>query len=231
MSASIVQTGFRLGFTRLWTSRAWLVSACFVAFAAAVALAEKKVELLGSASRALQGPAFGFLVPLAGFALARAILGPGRLDDAATPLARFGASRRTVALGLALFTVLSTALLAASIAAVTALLAHDPFAPPLAHDVLASAWIGALGGAAYGALFSLGATFGAKGGGQSVVLILDFALGGSLGLAGALTPRAHTLNLLGAPPPLEALSQGASAAALAAMVLLATTFAVLRCAR
>lgn len=230
MSVAILQESFRLGLSRLWSARAAFLSACFVAFSIAVALAEKKLELLGSASRSLEGPAFGFLIPLSLFALAHA-LSPKRLDEAAAPLARFGAPRRAVALGFVLSTALSSALLAASIAVATAFFANDPLAPALSDDLPAAAWIGLLTGAAYGALFSLGATFGARGGGRSLVLILDFVLGGSLGLLGALTPRSHALNLLGAPPPLEGLSQGASAAALVAMAITGAALAIYRCAR
>lgn len=231
MSGSVVQASLRMGMARALRLRALLVGGGVVTFAAAVALAEKNVELLGSATRSLQGGAFGFLIPLTTFGAVGIVLRHGRLDDAAAPLARFGASRRAVALGLVSSAMLTSAVLATALASVTALLANDPFAPPLADDVAASAWIGALTGAAYAAFFALGSTFGRRGGGRSLALLLDFTLGGAVGLLGALTPRAHALNLLGAPPPLETLSQAASASVLIAMTLAAAGLAIFRCAR
>lgn len=231
MSARVVQTGIRLGLGRALSVRSLVIATCIVGFAAAAALAERKLELLGSASRALEGSAFGFLIPLSTFAAVGTVLGKGRLDDATTHFARFGASRRAIALGLLLSSMFAAGCLAAMIAVVTASLAHDPWAPPLVEDVLASAWIGALAGSAYGGVFVLGSTFGARGGGRGIALLLDFVLGGSLGWLATLTPRAHASNLLGAPPPFEAMGQWASLPALLAMAVLSGALATFRCAK
>lgn len=231
MSLDAVQSGFHLGLGRILRARPLVIGAAIVGFAAASALAERKLELLGSATRALEGAAFGFLIPISSFAAVGAMLGNRRLDDAATPLARLGASRRATALGLVVSAMLATGALAALIALSAAVLAHDPWAPPLAHDALASTWIGALTGSAYGAIFALGSTFGQRGGGRNIALFCDFLLGGSFGWLSLFTPRAHAFNLLGAPPPLDGMGQWLSVAGLVAVALVSSAWASLRCAR
>lgn len=231
MSLRVLSTGIRFGLARGLRPRVVLLAAAVVAVSAAVALTEKRVELVGSATRSLQGSAFGFLIPLSAFGAIGAVLDGRTLEIATTPLARFGMSRRWLALGLVLAAVGFASSMAAAIASVTALLAHDPWAPPLAHDVIASGWIGALVGCAYAGVFALGSTFGSRGGGRGLVLILDFLFGGTAGLLGVMAPRAHAFNLLGAPPPVPEMSQGASGAALIFMALLGCTLAIFRCAR
>lgn len=225
---SVVALGARVGLSELARVRTLVVAAGIVALAAAGAAAEKALDPAGSATRALEQIAFGFLVPLAAFGAVGAAIGPRRLDDAAAPLARFGMSRRQAALGLVLASTIAAALVACALAVATALFAHDPSAPPLAEDLASSAWIGLLAGAAYGALFALGATFGARGGVRTVILVADFVVVGSTGVAAALSPRAHALNLIGGPPPL-AMSQPESAVALAVIALVAALLAVARC--
>lgn len=231
MSEPIFGASLRLGLSRITNKRALFIGAGLLALVSAIALVEKRFELMGSATRTLQGGTFSLFIPLSTFAIASAILQQQRLDVAATPLARFGASRRQVALGLIASAVLGATLLSASIAGLAALLAHDPWAPPLLHDFLSSTWIGALTGAAYATLFLFGSTFGARGGGRNVALIVDFMLGGSLGVVATLTPRAHALNLLGAPPPIETMSQSASTALLLVMIAASASSAISRCPR
>lgn len=192
------------------------------------AVAEKRSGLLGAANRALEGSAFGLVIPLLVFATTAAIIGPLRLDDAASPIARFGHSRRQVAAGLVLSAMALGALAAAVLGVVSALAAHDPSAPPAAADALAAAWIGALTGAAYAAFFALGSTFGRRGGGRLFTLAIDFLLGSSTTAMAVVLPRAHALNLLGAEPVLH-LGQPASAALLAALSVVYWLMAIGRC--
>lgn len=225
---SVVALGLRAGLAGVLRARTLVVAASIVALAAAGALAEARIDPAGSATRSLEQIAFGFLVPLAAFGAVAAAVGARRLSEAATPLARFGASRRGVALGLVLASMAAAALVCSALALATALCAHDASAPPLAADLASSAWIGLLAGAAYAALFSVGATFGARGGGRTLLLVADFVVAGSTGLGAALLPRAHALNLVGAPPPL-AMSQPESALALAALAVVCAALAVVRC--
>ncbi|MEZ4308884.1 MAG: hypothetical protein R3F14_12675 [Polyangiaceae bacterium] len=98
-------------------------------------------------------------------------------------------------------------------------LAHSPAAPPLARDLLLSSWIGVLAGLAYAAWLSFGSTY-LRGRGRWLLLAIDFFIGGSTGLAGALLPRAHTGSLLALSPAPLALPAPASIAALLAMTAL-----------
>jgi len=226
---SAVFAGWRTGIRRALATRAFVVALLAWGFAALVAFAEKRVALYGAAGRALEGQVFGFIVPIALLWISMRILEPVRLDVSASPLARFGLSRRGVGLGLIGASMLAAALVTAVAAALTALVAHDPTAPAASVDALTCAWIGALTGFAYAALFALGATFGAKGGGRYWVLGFDFLFGSTSGVAAMLAPRAHAQNLLGGQPPMF-LSQPASAALLVAIAVAFTWHALARCA-
>ena len=230
MTAAGVYLGCTSGLARLFHPRTLVAAAGALALAALIALSEKRAALFGAASRALEGELFGLILPIALVLASRRALAPTRLDAAATPLARFGPSRRAVAFGLVAASMIGAAVFAASAAAATAVLAHDPTAPALGRDALSCAWIGALGAAAYAALFAFGATFGSAGGGRWWALAADFVLGSSSGMGALVVPRAHLQNLLGGEPPLL-LTQSASTASLAGMALLFTVLALLRCPR
>jgi hypothetical protein len=106
--------------------------------------------------------------------------------------------------------------------------AHAASSPPFAGDAFTSAWIAALTGAAYAGWFALGATFGRRGGGRWLPLLADFAIGGSLGLAGAVLPRANALSLLGGAAPLG-MVQASSSVILGASAVVLAGLAGLRC--
>jgi hypothetical protein len=220
--------GFRSGSRRVIATPALVTALLAWGLAALVAVAEKRANLFGAAGRALEGQVFAFIVPIALFWMSSRVLESAKLETAASPLARFGASRRDVALGLISASMLASALLAAIAAAATAALAHDPTAPSIAVDAFTSGWIGALTAFAYAALFAFGATFGAKGGGRFWALGFDLFFGGTGGVAALLAPRAHAQNLLGGEPPML-LGQPTSAALLAVIAVSFTGFAVARC--
>ena len=117
-------------------------------------------------------------------------------------MARFGSSRRAIALGLIAASMLTSAVLAGLGGSIIAIVAHDASAPPVPIDAVTCAWIGVLAGSAYAALFALGATFGARGGGRFWALVLDFVLAGTGTFAAVLVPHPHARNLLGGEPPL-----------------------------
>lgn len=231
MTASFVLSGLRLGQRRILRGRVLLLALAIVGLAAAVAVAEKQLDLVGAATRSLQGGAFGFIVPLTTLGAVGLVFGNESLVGASTPLARFGISRRPVALGFVLGAVAAASALAAAIGFVTALFAHDPWAPPLGQDLWASTWIGAVVGAAYAGLYSLGATFGKRGGGRGLVFIVDFVLGAGASALSVLAPRAHAMHLLGGEPPIEGMSQAGSALVLALMTLAGAGLAIVRCPR
>jgi hypothetical protein len=95
------------------------------------------------------------------------------------------------------------------------------------RDALASAYAGSLAGAAYAAWFSLGASFGRRGGGRAAALVVDWLLDGMGGVASLGCPRAHVRNLFGGPPPLG-LSERASAVALVLLTIICVLLAILR---
>jgi hypothetical protein len=102
--------------------------------------------------------------------------------------------------------------------------------PPVARDVLASAYAGALGGAAYAALFALGASFGRRGGGRMVLLVTDWVLGANSTALALLTPRGNLRNVLGGAPP-WGLGERGSAIALLALAFVFAAAAVRRTRR
>ncbi|HMJ53675.1 MAG TPA: hypothetical protein VK540_16430 [Polyangiaceae bacterium] len=227
MTAGIV-LGCSSGLGRLTQGRSLLAAASMLGMVAVVAIGERRAALFGAASRVLEGEVFGLILPVALVLASRLALDPTRLDVAATPLARFGPSRRAVALGLVLASMMGAAALAAGAASAASVLAHDPTAPALRFDAVSCAWIGASGAAAYAALFALGATFGSRGGGRWWALLADFLLGSTSGVGALLTPRAHIQNLLGGEPPML-LGQSASAVCLGAMAVVFTGLALWRC--
>jgi hypothetical protein len=227
LTASGLVLGCSSGLTRLTQRRTLAGAAWALAVVGLVAIAEKRAALFGAASRVLERDVFGLILPIVLVLASRRAL-ETRLEVAATPLARFGPSRRAVALGLVLASMIGAGLMAASSGALAAVVAHDPSAPGVRFDALSCAWIGALGAAAYAALFALGATFGARGAGRWWALSADFLLGTTSGVGALLAPRAHIQNLLGGEPPML-LAQSASAATLAGMTVVFTALALLRC--
>jgi hypothetical protein len=187
----------------------------------ALALAARAQGSAHGADRLLIGAFGGYALPALAYALVGAALGSRSLAIGASPVRVAGVSV-VVAIG-------ATALACAAIAAPVALLAHGSGDPPLGHDALASAYAGALGGAAYASLFSMGATFGKRGGGRSALLVIDWVLGRADGLSVPL-PREHLRNVLGGAASLQ-WSQRASAIALALLAVGYAATAVIRAAR
>jgi hypothetical protein len=217
------QAGFRSGLRSAVAPRTLVGAAVTLVIVALIALAERQAGIFGAANRALEDMLFGLILPFMLLYAATRILEPVRFDDATTPIARFGFSRRRVGLGLIVAAMLAGGTIAAIAAAETAVLAHDMTAPPAALDAVSCAWIGALTGFAYTGLFALGSTFGSRGGGRYWALGLDFVLGATSGIGALFFPRGHAQNLLGGEPPMM-LPQPASAVIL--LVLACVTSAV-----
>ena len=123
-----------------------------------------------------------------------------------------------------------SAVLGGLLAVAVSALAHGAADPPLARDLVVSAEVGALGGAAYAAYFVLGASFGARGLGRSVLLVVDWLFGVGRGASAVLTPRAHVRSLLGGMAPLDMTARG-SFVALAVIVVGCGAIAVRRAGR
>ncbi len=163
--------------------RAWVPIAAWSALALASA-----VRARGAAS----GPLDAVFAPLA-----RPALEGDGLRRSTRPLVALGASPGRVAAATLAVACFAAAGIAAMTGACVTMIAHGAGDPPIVRDALITAWVSALGGAAYAALFALGAAFGKRGGGRVVVLGLDWLLGTGTGAAALFTPRAHVRALLG----------------------------------
>ncbi len=205
------------------------ILAC-AALALASAIAVRHVASAHGASDALVG-AFGALaLPLSAYAVVAATLGGEGVARAVRPLVSFGASPFAAAFSAVVVAVVASAILGAVLGAAVAAVAHGSADPPLARDLVTSSWIGALGGAAYAALFAFGSSFGSHGGGRAFALVLDFIVGSGVGASAFITPRAHVRNLLGGRAPLD-VSQRDGVVALAVLVVVFCGLAVLRARR
>jgi hypothetical protein len=221
--------GFRAGLRRARAPRSLLGAALVLGLVALLAYAERRAGLFGATSRALSDRVFGTVLPIALLAGSTRILLPVRLDQSSAAAARLGASRRAVALGTIVASMIALALFAALAASTAAWFAHDPTAPPRLEDCATSGWIGALTACAYAGLFAFGSTFGARGGGRLVALVCDLALGGAVAaVPSLLVPSSHAQNLLGGPAPLS-IAQSTSALGLAALAAGFTVLALYRC--
>jgi hypothetical protein len=217
-----ITDGVRLAAARLWAPVGALVLGLAVLFVVLAGAVERHASRAAAADHTLTGAVFGFVLPLIAFAtLERATLRQ-RLDTATNPLARHGISRRRLALGLLAASAFCLAVAGCLLAAIGVLAARGG-EPGWARDLLTSAWIGALAGAAYAAWFLLASTFGRRGGGRPAALALDWVLGSTSSFVAAPWPRGHVRNLLGAAPVLD-MSQRA---ALLTLLALGTIYAAL----
>jgi hypothetical protein len=135
----------------------------------------------------------------------------------------FGATPLRAAAATVAVVVAASAAACAVLGAAVAIVAHGSADPPVARDAIASAYAGALGGAAYASLFALGSTFGRRGGGRTVALVADWLLGANATAVALVTPRAHVRNLLGGAPPAGIGERGSAIL----LILLAVVFATL----
>ncbi|HTQ07449.1 MAG TPA: hypothetical protein VMI54_26515 [Polyangiaceae bacterium] len=184
---------------RLVGARPWL----FVSAAAGVVAAiggTERTDGASGADRALLGVTLPFVVPLVCDALFELALGRSRTSALLEPLARHGADRRTLALG-ALLTLTLACALATALLAVIAVGSATTLSAALVRELDASAWGGALAGAAYGGLLAVGSLRGRAG--RLWVLAGDFFFGSGSGPFAVPWPRGHARNLLGGTPVLE----------------------------
>jgi hypothetical protein len=182
------------------------------------------------ADQALLGFYAAISVPFLGYTALSAILGRDGLGQSGLALANLGASPSRVALHAVTVAILASALLGGILGAAVTTVAHGPLDPPLAVDATKALAAGALGGAAYAAYFALGASFGARGYGRSIFLVIDWLLGSDVSASAVVTPRAHLRSLLGGPAPLD-MAGRASYVALGVMVVVFTWLAIARAGR
>jgi hypothetical protein len=208
------------GALRLRNLRALLVACVAISFGLLIAkLAPGSGE--SAADDALQAGVFGIALPLAAYLTAEAVLQRKSLDQAARGLARYGVSGRLAGLGLVLAiaaVLIGLALLGCAAALIAAYPAHDS---QFFSDLFRSLPIAVTAGAAYAGWYALASCFGARGGGRTWLLGLDWIFGASDGFLAAPWPRGHIRNLLGGSPVLELSQTGAFG-----VLLLGTSLAV-----
>jgi hypothetical protein len=220
----------RLPVARLVRSRgASLALVGWILFALAMTLLARHANA-SSVDGTLLGVYLPFVLPLVAYAMVGAAFGGVGIATAVRPLVRFGASPRASALVAGLVATLASAVGCALAAVVLVAAAHDALDPPLARDVALSAYAGALGGAAHGAFFVLGSAATARGGGRSVMLVVNWVFGASPGWISALVPYTHTRSLLGGLPAVT-LSEQESAWALVVIIVVSLGLAALRVRR
>ncbi len=205
----------------------WVAVGAWIALACSVAWVARMRGSAHGADHVLVDTYGAFVLPLLAYALVRATFGWGSLRASTAPVVAFGAQPARAAAAAIAVAAVSCAAVSALVAAMAAFVAHGVSDPPPLRDAAVSAYAGALGGTAYAAWFSLGATFGRRGGGCGVLLVVDWMLGATTGAGALVTPRGHLRNLLGGSPPMN-LTQRASVAALLAITLVCALGAVRR---
>jgi hypothetical protein len=168
---------------------------------------------------------FSYFVPLCSFAITSTAIGRARLDDSVWCLAQHGLPRQSLAVGLVAMSA-ALAAIASLLCVVVGLL--FAYGSPMAAlgDVLTSAPLALLGGAAYASWFAFGATFFGLGRGRWVPLVLDFTVGAGSGVLAFSFPRGHLRSLVGGEAVMH-LAQPASSVILAAMIVVLAVLAAM----
>lgn len=195
----------------------WVLAALGALAVTVFGAVERYQDPAYATDRTLLGVTFGVVLPLWCYALFESLHRKERTRALVAPLARHGADRRTLTLGVLGVLALSTAAIGAVLGVLAAVVTHSPGDGRMLADVVACAWGGAAIGAAYSGLLSLGSLFGR--GGRLTALGLDWLFGSGAGYLALPFPRSSARSLLGGEPVLG-MSQMAAFA-----VLLGLTFA------
>jgi hypothetical protein len=219
----MIGTLARVPLARITRSRVALLSLLgWTALAVAVAIVDREHSSGHGANGALLHAFGGIALPLLAFGIATAVANGNTLSHSGRALVALGAPPVRVATASVLTAIVASAFMGVVLGGVVLLVAGTD--RPLGDDLLTTAWVAALGGAAYGALFSLGSTFRW---GRGVLLIADAFLGSWGSLGAVVLPRAHLRSLLGGLPAND-LAQQWSVIALAAITLLCAALAIRR---
>ena len=181
------------------TRRTWLVIASWVIVALIGAVLVRTKGNTSGADHIMRGSFGRFVLPLLEFSVVGAAVGGMGMRKGIRGVVGLGSSPRIAALATALVASAACAVVGGLLAAIVCAVAHGSADPPLGADLFASTWIGALGGAAYGAYFCAGSAIGKTGTVRGVFLAADFIVGSGAGVGAALVPRGHIVALLGGP--------------------------------
>jgi hypothetical protein len=194
----------------------WVLAALGAVTVAVLGAVERYQEPAYATDRTLLGVTFGFVLPLWCYALFESLHRKERTRTLVVLLARHGADRRTLTLGLLGALVAVSAAAGAVLGVLAAAVTHSAADGALVADAIACAWSGAAIGAAYAGLLSFGSTYGRAG--RLAVLGLDWLFGSGAGYLSLPFPRASARSLLGGEPVLG-LSQMAALAVLLGLTL------------
>jgi hypothetical protein len=219
----VIGTLARVPIARITRSPAALLSlAGWTALAVAVAFADRAHSSGHGANGALVNVFGGMALPFLALGVTAAVTNGERLGRSGRSLVALGAPPVRVAAATVLTALVATAVTSALLGGVVLLVAG--MERPLGDDLLTTAWVSALGGAAYAGVFSLGATFFW---GRGLLFGADLLFGIFGALSSAFVPRAHLRSLLGGLPAHD-LPQHLSVAALAAITLVCASLAIRR---
>lgn len=225
---SAARAGAAIAARRLLRPRAHLVILVALGVSATSGLVERGASLLEAPDRALS-VVLRLVVPLCAFVFGSLASGRERMAEATWPLARLGAPRSQVAVGMMLVTAALSAVVAGACTTVALAVAYGG-TPGLWRDVATSGWIAALGASAYVGWFSFAGCFMRRGRGRWLVLAADFTFGGGAGVLAVLWPRCHIRSLAGGEAVLD-LAQSASSVLLAAIAATTAILAAMRVGR
>ena len=159
---------------------------------------ERRSQASTASDDVLTGLVFGVVIPVLAYSISDRVCAGQRLDQSLDGIARHGANRRALQLGVLLFAALCSALASAALTCVALLGTHAP-----AADLRLSVVVAFAGGVSYSLWFGAASLLGKRGGGRKWALILDFVLGAGSSFVALWWPRAHLRNLLGGEPPLD----------------------------
>jgi hypothetical protein len=210
----------------LRTPRSWALVALWAALGVVSAILARRTGTTTGADHVMRGAFATFILPLVAYVIAGASLGGAGLRRAVRGVVALGAAPRRAALVTTLVAVAASAIAGAVLAVVVCAIAHGSGDAPLGADLVASAGVSALGGAAYGAFFSAGSALLRSGAMRGGFLVADWILGAGAGAGALLTPRGHVTALLGGALAAD-LPLRASSVVLLAQIALYTALAVL----
>jgi hypothetical protein len=199
----------RASAARLRAPRASISVVPWVLLAIGAAASARSSGLSTGADHVLRGTFAVAVLPLLAYALVSAVLGARGLRDATHGLVAIGGSPAGAALASVLVAMTASASTSGALAAIVCAIAHGSGDAPIASDLPASFGVAFAAGAAYAAYFSAGSAIG-RGAARSVLLVVDFVVGGSGGFGAAFTPRAHVVALLGGATSFDLSRRGSS---------------------
>jgi hypothetical protein len=203
-----VELGARLATHQLRARTPYVAAAVGAAVVVLGAALEAVREPAYAVDRALLGIACGVVLPLFCYALFETVHRRETSLALLSPLARHGADRRALALGVFGLLAAGSALAGAVFAGLAVLSARESGDTRLAAELFASGWSGACAGLGYAGVFAFASRWGRAG--RLWTLAFDWLLGSGASFLALPWPRAHARNLLGGEPVVD-LPQAVSA--------------------